>query len=109
VLTAVQPRSRFGELALDGKRVKAFIEKPVLPRWINGGFMALDRRAVAACVNAALLDHGAMFVHWPMRELVDVGRVWVHKHRGFWACVDTQKDLQDLQSAHDRGEWKWRA
>ena len=104
-LTAVQPRSKYGEIVLDADRVRMFVEKPVARRWINGGFMVLTREAIAKCDEYARVEASSMFVHGPMRELVALGKVGAHKHRGFWACVDTAKDLEELNDAWTRGEF----
>jgi len=109
VVTAIQPKSRFGELMLDGDRVRMFVEKPFSRRWVNGGFMVLDRRAVAKCTEYAARDASSMFVKDAMRELVALGVVGAHKHKGFWACVDTAKDLDELNDAWSRGERPWLA
>jgi glucose-1-phosphate cytidylyltransferase len=96
-LTAVPLRSQYGTLTLgEDERVRDFHEKPVLAdHWINGGFFALD---------------AAIFDHWPGPDLErDVlpalaarGELSVHRHRGFWRSVDTEKDLEELADRAER-------
>src|SRR5690606_35293101 len=43
-VTGVRPPGRFGELDLDGERVRTFAEKPDVPHgYINGGFFVMNQ------------------------------------------------------------------
>ncbi|MCL4118609.1 UNVERIFIED_CONTAM: hypothetical protein GTU68_042949 [Idotea baltica] len=95
-VTGVAPPGRFGELHLDGDQVAAFNEKPELTdRYINGGFMVLDRQFVdqyCAQDNAddITLEHGALESAAADDELM------MFRHHGFWQCMDTMRDWELL-------------
>lgn len=92
-LTAVQPRSQFGVLHLDGDRVVRFDEKPVLDHWVNGGFFVIEPRAIDTLTLASDLE-GDVLPH-----LAASGELTVYRHRGYFRQVDTVKDLMDLRTA----------
>ena len=79
-LTAVRPTGRFGELALDGKTITAFREKPEQEKaYISGGFMVLNTRV------AQYLDggDGCIFERDPMERLASEGQLKAYAHDGF--------------------------
>jgi glucose-1-phosphate cytidylyltransferase len=101
-VTAVPLRSQYGCLQLDEHdRVVGFREKPVVENlWINAGFLVVEQR---------------VFDDWPgpdlerdvLPELARRGELHVHRHRGFWASMDTAKDVArlDALAAADRPPW----
>jgi glucose-1-phosphate cytidylyltransferase len=44
----------------------------------------------------------------PLIQLADDGQLSIFKHRGFWACMDTQRDREELQQLWAGGEAPWR-
>ncbi len=103
-VTAVTPPSRFGLLGLDGSRVKAFSEKPVLSdQRVNGGFFVVEPKAI----DFVSSDD----VSWeaePCSELALLGEMSAYKHDGFWQCVDTLHELRKLRTAWDEGCAPWK-
>jgi glucose-1-phosphate cytidylyltransferase len=92
-LTAVQPRLPFGLLAFDQSgNISAFDEKPIMNHYINGGFMVFnssifDRLSLSTDLEAELLP-----------ALAAAGALAAYKHYGFWKCMDTLKDVVELNS-----------
>jgi len=100
----VNPPTRFGELKLDGDRVLEFDEKPALvDNWINGGFFFF-RRAFADYVSQ---DESCVLEQQPLRRLADDGQLAIFKHAGFWACMDTQRDRDQLSELWETGDAPW--
>lgn len=93
-VTAVHPPARFGALTLEGPTVTRFAEKPQAEEgWINGGFFVLE-----PSVLARIDDDATGWERGPLQSLAADGELAAFRHEGFWRCVDTQRDLNDLES-----------
>ena len=104
-VTGVRPSSRFGELLAAGDQVTAFSEKPRMHEGlINGGFFVLDRK-VSKYVTT---DADCVFEREPMERLAAEGQLAVYRHNGFWQCMDTYRDHQQLQKLWASGEAAWK-
>jgi glucose-1-phosphate cytidylyltransferase len=104
-VTGVRPQSRFGELLTDGERVDRFSEKPAVTEgWINGGFFVF-RRAMLEYVRD---DDACTLEREPLERLAADDQLRVHRHEGFWQCMDTYRDLQLLERAWAGGAAPWR-
>ncbi|MEN9677317.1 MAG: glucose-phosphate cytidylyltransferase [Verrucomicrobiota bacterium] len=104
-VTAVKPSGRFGELAMDGKTITAFREKPEQDAaYISGGFMVLNRKI------AEYLDGGdrCIFERGPMERLASEGQLKAYTHDGFWQCMDTYREQQLLEGMWRSGEAPWK-
>jgi glucose-1-phosphate cytidylyltransferase len=95
-VTAAPLRSQYGILQSDDEdRITDFVEKPVLREyWINAGFFVFDRSAFAGIAGENLERD-------VLPEMARLGRLRVHRHRGFWRSMDTHKDQQELD-----GVWR---
>ncbi len=103
-MTVVRPSSPWGEARLeDDGRVSAFVEKPRLASWINGGFFVMEPRVLQAIDPSDALE-GA-----PLESLAATGELFAFRHDGFWACMDTYKDTVLLNELWARGEAPWHA
>ncbi|MFT4062419.1 MAG: glucose-1-phosphate cytidylyltransferase [Edaphocola sp.] len=107
-LTAIQPTSRFGVLKIEqGGTIASFEEKPAdSGTWINGGFFVINPEI------KAYLHHDADDVMWerqPMEDLAKEGKIGAYKHGGFWKCMDTLRDKEELEAMweHDAKWKKW--
>ena len=104
-VTGVRPSSRFGELLASGDQVTAFSEKPRMHEGlINGGFFVLDRK-ISKYVTT---DSECVFEREPMERLAAEGQLAVYRHNGFWQCMDTYRDHQQLQKLWASGEAAWK-
>lgn len=103
-ITGVHPRSKYGLLSIDEKFiVQQFLEKPVLMDWTNGGFMVFKKEFFK------YLRKGE-FEHPALQKLVKEKQLSVYTHDGFWHCMDTYADVENLNRlwAEDP-KWKlWR-
>jgi len=102
-VTAVRPAARFGELELDGKKVKAFKEKPRLQQgWINGGFFV---------VEPSFLDYisgdDSVLEKAPLEKVASDGLLGAHLHDDFWQCMDTKRDRDYLDQLWESQQAPW--
>lgn len=105
-LTGIQPGGRFGVLDLDDsqKTVIGFREKAKEDGgWINGGFMVMEPE-VFRYLSA---EENCILEREPMETLAAEGKLGVYKHEGFWQCMDTQRDKQNLERMYNDGAAPW--
>ncbi|HLC94613.1 MAG TPA: sugar phosphate nucleotidyltransferase [Patescibacteria group bacterium] len=101
-ITGVHPRSKFGLVRIDDRHlVKNFVEKPVLPDWVNGGFMLFDKR-VFDYLRPGETEHPAL------RRMAKENQLSLYRHEGFWFCMDTYKEVEDLNKLWNSGAPPWR-
>lgn len=103
-VTATHPTARFGALSLDGDKVEAFVEKPVMESgWINGGFFVL---------NPSVLDYidgdETLWEQEPMRSLAEDGQLRAFLHEGFWQPMDTLREKTMLEELWMSGDAPWK-
>jgi glucose-1-phosphate cytidylyltransferase len=104
-VTGINLTSRFGELKIDGDHVKSFAEKPKNGKtFINGGFFVFNK----AIFNFLSVDDSCDLEIGPMEQIAKDGQLMVYKHQGFWACMDTLRDMEYLNKIWDAGQAKWK-
>ncbi len=104
-VTAVHPPSRFGMMDIgDANQVRSFQEKePLQHDYINGGFFVFRR---------AFLDRLPARGNYsleadPLTALAGDGQLAAFKHEGFWQCMDTLRDRENLERMYDSGRAPW--
>jgi glucose-1-phosphate cytidylyltransferase len=102
-VSGVKPASQFGELKVEGTRVTSFAEKPQVTSLINGGFFVFRREIF----NYLRPEADCVLEREPMERLARDGELQVHRHDGFWQCMDTQKDWIYLNELWDSGNAYW--
>jgi len=104
-LTAVRPPARFGSIITDEKgNIKEFKEKPQTGEgWINGGFFVFDYK-----IFDYLIDETTVLEREPLENLALDNQLVAYKHEGFWHCMDTIRDKDNLNEiwAKDNAPWK---
>ena len=102
-VTAVRPVARFGELEMDGNCVKSFKEKPQVTRgWINGGFFVCQPEFFDLIKgDSAILERG------PLENAARQNQLMAYKHQGFWQCMDTKRDRDNLEALALSGNPPW--
>lgn len=104
-MTAVHPPSRFGmmELGTDGK-VKAFREKEKLQNdYINGGFFFFQKEFISRLPSNENMSLEAA----PLTRLAADGELYAFRHDGFWGCMDTMRDREELEKIYESGRAPW--
>jgi len=105
-MTAIQSGSRFGIMDLDqNNQVRDFIEKPKDEgTWINGGYFVLKPEVFNYLHDDADI---MMWENQPLEDLANDGELMAYKHTGFWKCMDTVRDKEDLEKMWNGSpEWK---
>jgi glucose-1-phosphate cytidylyltransferase len=69
--------------------------------WINGGYFLL-RRAIFD-----VMEPGDELVEAPFARLIEDGRLHATRYEGFWAPLDTLRELEHLESLTVRGRAPW--
>ncbi|MFH1320711.1 MAG: glucose-1-phosphate cytidylyltransferase [Bacteroidota bacterium] len=95
-MTAIQPGSRFGIMEFDkDDAIRNFIEKPQESgSWINGGFFVLKPDVFKYLKDDA---DDIMWEKQPLEDLASDNEIVAYKHTGFWKCMDTLRDREDLE------------
>lgn len=104
-VTGINPASRFGELKIKGNQVERFSEKPKTSSGlINGGFFVF-RKGIFNYLSA---DDNCDLEIGALEKVANEGHLMVYKHTGFWACMDTIRDMDYLNKLwnENRAEWK---
>ena len=91
-LTAVRPPARFGALKLKGNSVSYFKEKSKLDEgWINGGFFVMEPEFLKFIKN-----DNTYLEREPLEKVTKKKQLAAYKHEGFWQCMDTKRDKDEL-------------
>jgi glucose-1-phosphate cytidylyltransferase len=53
------------------------------------------------------MEAGDELVEEPLRRLIAAGQLLSHAHDGFWAWMDTFKEMQELEDLYSRGNARW--
>ena len=69
--------------------------------WTNGGFFVF-RQAIFDYIR-----DGEELVEEPFHRLIEEGKLFTYKHDGFWACMDTFKEKQQLDDLILSGSPPW--
>ena len=88
----------------DAGKIQAFREKDDDDgSLINGGFMVL---------NPGVFDYiegdDTVFEQEPLRNLARDGELMAFRHEGFWKCMDTQREKQQLEAMWQSGKAPWK-
>lgn len=104
-VTGINIASRFGELKIDGDSVETFSEKPQDGKgFINGGFFVFNRKILDYLTTDDLCDLEV----GPLEQAAKEGQLMVYKHKGFWACMDTLRDMEYLNKIWNDGRARWK-
>lgn len=104
-LTAINAGQRFGVLDInDNNEIKSFREKNDEDgSMINGGYMVLEPE-----VFRYIEDDKTVFEKEPLEKLAKKGQLSAYKHDGFWKCMDTLRDKNQLEEMWEKGEAPWK-
>lgn len=103
-VTAVRPPARFGNLAIEGDKVREFAEKPQTGEgWINGGFFVFE-----PALFDYIADDTTSLEQGPLERIAAEGQLMAFRHEGFWQPMDTVRERQLLESLWASGEAPWK-
>jgi glucose-1-phosphate cytidylyltransferase len=105
-VTGVNPTARFGELKTAGNKVEVFSEKPTDSGSgiINGGFFVFNKKIFEYLTD----DDNCDLEYDTLERVASEGQLMVYRHTGFWACMDTIRDMEHLNKLWAGGEAQWR-
>jgi len=103
-VSAVHPTARFGEIKLQGNRVVSFKEKPqTTSDWINGGYFVIEPEFFE------LIDgENTILEHEPLEIAAQKGELMAYCHDGFWQCMDTKRERDQLEELWNSGSVPWK-
>ena len=104
-LTAVMLDQSKGVLDIGGDNsVRSFREKSAKDSApINAGFMVLEPE-----VFDYLDGDDCVFERGPLKRLAAEGQLMSYTHTGFWQCMDTQREHDDLEKMWASGHAPWK-
>lgn len=104
-VTGVNPASCFGELKIKGDEVESFSEKPQnSSEFINGGFFVCNKAILDRLIDKDDCD----FEFGPLEDIANEGQLMLYKHNGFWACMDTLRDMEYLNKLWNDNKAAWK-
>lgn len=103
-MTAVNVGQQFGVLEIDENGViNRFREKSDSDGGvINAGYMVLEPQIFDYIENDE-----EIFEKRPLETLAAEGELKAYMHHGFWKCMDTQRDKQQLEKMIANGQAPW--
>ncbi len=106
-VTSVQPEGRFGAIDFDSAgQITNFMEKPAGDHsWINAGYFILEPKIFDYIED----EDTTIWERAPLERLAADGELFSYKHRGFWKCMDTLRDKQQLGELWKSGDAPWKS
>jgi glucose-1-phosphate cytidylyltransferase len=101
-VTGVAHPPRFGEITRNKDSVLTFNEKKNDGCIINGGFFVFQKEIFKRMTSAFDLEDSNL----PL--LAQEKQLMVYEHKGQWICMDTQKDMGDIQNLWKNEQARWR-
>ena len=97
----IKPNQSVHVVSIKGDVVKNIKHIKQSRIWINGGFFIFRKDIFRYIKN------GEELVEEPFQRLIRDGQIVAYKYNGFWGCMDTFKDKQELDDMCIRGEVPW--
>ena len=87
----------------EDKSIRAFREKSESDgSRINAGYMVLQPE-----IFDYIDGDETVFEQEPLRRLAENSELKAYKHNGFWKCMDTQREKEQLEEMITKGEAPW--
>ncbi len=104
-VTAVHPTARFGELDIVEDQVTTFKEKPQTTHgWVNGGYFVIQPEFLDLIEGDETVLEAA-----PLEKAAEMGELKAFFHKGYWKCMDTKRDRDDLEEVWKTGKAPWKS
>lgn len=108
-ITTIMPKDRFGRLGIDPDKknqIISFYEKQQTFEWINGGFMIFQIHPFFQLLERLLKTFPTADLETDfLPYLSSKNELHAFPHDGYWQQMDTPKDYELLQEAHQNGEF----
>lgn len=100
-ITGVHPTSKYGLVTADDRNLlTSFQQKPKLNDYTNGGFMVFNKGFLKYLKPNQMIEDAIL-------DAVNDRKIALYNHDGFWHCMDTYKDMEDLNAMWQKGApWK---
>jgi glucose-1-phosphate cytidylyltransferase len=104
-MSAYNPGQRFGVLGIDGDgRITEFREKSNSDgSMINIGYMVCQPEFLDYIEGDATVLEKA-----PLERVAKEGQLMAYKHKGFWQCMDTVREKEQLEKMWADGSAPWK-
>jgi glucose-1-phosphate cytidylyltransferase len=97
----VRPTHSFHVVSVNNDVVSEIQHMSRADIWMNGGYFIFHNDIFK------YIKKGEELVEEPFQRLIDEKQLLAYKYHGFWACMDTFKDKQQLDDMYSRGEAPW--
>lgn len=100
---AVKPKSYTFHVVgfSDERQVRSVESIATADLWLNGGYFMFRREIFD------YIEPGEEMVEEPFSRLIEAGQLIAFRYEGYWAPMDTLKDLQNLESDYESGKLPW--
>ena len=103
-VTAVHPAARFGEIEIEDEQVTSFKEKHQIGQgWINGGYFVIEPEFFEL-----IESDDTILEREPLEKAGKTGELMAYTHDGFWQCMDTKRDRDNLEKFWCSGIAPWK-
>ena len=104
-LTAVLLEQSKGVLSIGADNaVKSFREKNATDSApINAGYMVLQPEFLSY-----IKDDSTILEHEPLERIANEGQLMSYRYTGFWRCMDTLREKQELETLRESGNAPWK-
>jgi glucose-1-phosphate cytidylyltransferase len=97
----VRPTHSFHVVSVNNDTVTEIRHMSRADIWMNGGYFIFQNDIFK------YIKRGEELVEEPFQRLIEQKQLLAYKYSGFWACMDTFKDKQQLDDMYSRGEAPW--
>ena len=80
------------------KKIKRFIEKPLLNNPINIGYFFFKK----SIINSFSRSHKKDLENGIIKSLYEKNNLEIFLHKGFWKSVDSYKEYEDLKKIYEK-------
>jgi glucose-1-phosphate cytidylyltransferase len=98
---AVTPSQSYHVVSVDGELAGGILPIAKTGILINGGFFAFRTEIFN------YMEEGEELVVQPFQRLIQKQQLLAYRYEGYWGCMDTFKDKQQLDDLYTRGEAPW--
>ena len=102
-VTGTKRKSQFGTLSVQKGLAESFEEKTQTDGIINGGYFVLNPEVFHYLKD----EPHCIFEEEPLKKLTEDRQLSVYLHDGFWAAIDTYKNVLDVNQMWEQGNIAW--